>query len=414
MVSVFGAVQRRLTENVFARYAVAVVVTISALGLRMLIGPAIPGAPFVTLFPAIMICAYVLGRGPAALCLVLSGVAAWFVFIRPAPSFAALWPSAWLSVAYVALGVIIIVLFDRLKAVIARLERAEAEREALMRDLEDRVGLRTKELSATNDRLRHEVAERAKAEEAIARYARLEAMGQLVGGVSHDFNNFLHVIVGNLDMARRRGQRPGPAMQIHVDAALDAAKKATVLTQRLLAFGRKQSLEPAVVDVNALIEGLADMLGHTIGPQIVLRYDLQPALPMAWIDGGQLESAILNLAVNARDAMPEGGQLTITTRAVPEHDGRFRIELAVTDTGRGMPSEVAARAFEPFFTTKAPGRGTGLGLSQIHGFVCQSGGDVRLETADGQGTCLTLCLPDCPAEAMSALEPASADRPVDA
>ncbi len=406
MASVFRAVQQNLKASPVLRYVMAVVVTGLALGLRLLIGDAIPGAPFVTLVPALMVCAYALGRGPALLCMLLSVVGAWFVFIHPAPSVSALWPSAWLVAAYLLIGAAIVVLFDRLKRVIARLERSEAEREALLHELEDRVAARTAELSATNERLRYEMTERAKAEAAIARFARLEAMGELVGGVSHDFNNFLHVIVGNLDMARRRGARPGPAMQIHVDAALDAARKATVLTQRLLAFGRKQALEPTAVDVNGLIEGLADMLAHTVGPEVELHLVLEPALPPAWVDGVQLESAILNLGANARDAMPGGGRLTVATRAVPAHDGRVHIELSVADTGQGMSSEVAMRAFEPFYTTKAPGRGTGLGLSQIHGFVCQSGGDIHLDTAEGQGTCLTLWLPDC--------DEVAAPTPVDA
>ena len=393
MASVVGTIRRSL-QFPGVRYAAAVVLTAAALGLRVLIGPAIPGAPFVTLLPAIMACAYILGRGPAALSVGLSAVAGWLVFIRPAPSLSALWPSLWLTLAYLAIGVALVVLFDRLKQVIVRLERSEAQHAALLHELEDRVAARTAELSAANERLRHEVAERSKAEEAIAQYARLEAMGQLVGGVSHDFNNFLHIIVGNLEMARRRGQRPGPAMQIHIDTALDASRKATALTERMLAFGRKQALQPSAVDVNALVEGAADLLHHTVGDLVTVRFELQPALPPAWIDAVQLESAILNLAANARDAMPDGGQLSLTTRAVPR-DGRVVIELAVADSGEGMAPQVAARAFEPFFTTKAPGRGTGLGLSQIHGFVSQSGGEVRLETVEGRGTCLTLCLPDC-------------------
>ncbi len=408
---VFRAVQQGLTTRPSARYAAALVLTAVALGLRLLIGLALPGAPFVTLVPAIMICAYALGRGPALLCLLLSMVVAWLAFIHPSSS--TIVSSVWLTVAYLAIGTTIIVMFDRLKRLIQRLERSEADREALMRDLESRVAARTAELSATNDRLRYEMGERAKAEAAIAHFARLEAMGELVGGVSHDFNNFLHIIVGNLDMARRRGARPGPAMQIHVDAALDAARKATVLTQRLLAFGRKQTLEPAAVDVNALIEGIADMLGHTLGPQIALDIDLQPGLPAAWIDGVQLESAILNLGANARDAMPDGGKLNVTTRAVPADDGRVHIEVTVADTGQGMPAEVAMRAFEPFFTTKAPGRGTGLGLSQIHGFICQSGGDIRLNTAEGQGTSLVMWLPDCD-NASATVMLRQIDSPVDA
>jgi len=416
MAGLSGAIRRLFRENIAARYCAALAAVAVALGLRRLIGDAIPGAPFITFFPAIVGCAYLLGRGPAILCTSLSAAAAWAVFIRPAASLTALWPSAWLTVAYLLIAVTIVLLFDRLRGAIARLQVSETERQALMHALEDRVAARTAELSAANDRLRHEIGERIKAEEAIAQLARLEAMGQLVGGVSHDFNNYLHVIIANLDMARRRGERPGPSMRIHVDAAHDAARKAAALTQRLLAFGRKQALEPAAVDINALVEGLADLLAHSAGATVELSLDLQPDLPAAWIDGVQLESAVLNLAVNARDAMPDGGQLRIITRAVAAPGGGQAIELAVADTGTGMSPAAAARAFEPFFTTKAPGRGTGLGLSQIHGFMQQSGGDVRLQSAEGQGTCVTLRLPQCPEGVAAAAEPGRLHpgQPIDA
>ncbi|HSN33520.1 MAG TPA: ATP-binding protein, partial [Ideonella sp.] len=243
--------------------------------------------------------------------------------------------------------------------------------------------------------------QRMQSEEALAHSQRLESVGQLTGGIAHDFNNLLTVIQGNLQILE---EHPGIADdawgQQLVGAATRAARRASELTGKLLAFSRRQVLEPSAIDVNALLESLADMLRRTLDQRIEIVLDAEPGLPPAVADPGQLESALLNIAINARDAMAEGGRLTFKSRlcdhppagAEVEADGQF-ISIAVGDTGSGMHEDVRERAFEPFFTTKEAGRGTGLGLSTVYGFVKQSKGGVTLETVPGVGTTLTLYIP---------------------
>ena len=244
--------------------------------------------------------------------------------------------------------------------------------------------------------------QRMQSEEALAHSQRLESVGQLTGGIAHDFNNLLTVIQGNLQILE---EHPGIADdawgQQLVGAATRAARRGAELTGKLLAFSRRQVLQPSAVDVNALLESLADMLRRTLDQRIEITLDTQPDLPPCVVDPGQLESALLNIAINARDAMPEGGRLTFSSRRcegappaaeVESTEGDF-IRIAVADTGSGMPEDVRERAFEPFFTTKEAGRGTGLGLSTVYGFVKQSHGGVTLETAPGVGTTVTLYVP---------------------
>jgi PAS domain S-box-containing protein len=233
---------------------------------------------------------------------------------------------------------------------------------------------------------------------------KMEAVGQLTGGFAHDFNNILQIIGNNIELATR-GLASGRAdIGRHLAGASDAVRRGTQLTGRLLAFARKQPLEPARVDIRHLVEGMRDLLEQSLGDGIELEVRLPPKLWPTWIDAGQFENALLNLAVNARDAMPDGGRLTIsaTNQSVDEDDRQpgtrvgDHVCLTVADTGTGMPPEVAARAFEPFFTTKAPGHGTGLGLAQIYGFIGQSGGTVRIESEPGRGTTIVFCLPRHP------------------
>ena len=233
---------------------------------------------------------------------------------------------------------------------------------------------------------------------------KVDALGQLTGGIAHDFNNLLQGITGALDVIELR-LASGKTQDIahFLGLALDSAHRASQLVHRLLAFARQQPLEPQYVNVNGLIEAMAELLVPTMGKQIDIRFDLAPGLAPALCDPNQLESAILNLAINARDAMPQGGVLTIRTgQAV--HPGapltRYAagspdpyLCLQVSDTGVGMPPEVAARAFDPFFTTKPKGRGTGLGLSMTHGFVTQSRGVIELDSHPGHGTVITIYLP---------------------
>ena len=263
------------------------------------------------------------------------------------------------------------------------------------------------ELYELNQHLEHrvaeEVAEREHAEEALRQAQKMEAVGQLTGGIAHDFNNMLAVVIGSLDLLNRRVGVTDPRAKRFIDAAQDGAQRAATLTQRLLAFSRQQPLNPEVLDANKLVPNMSDLLSHSIGTDIRLETVLGAGLWRTHADRNQLESAILNLAVNARDAMPEGGRLTIETQNVHFDDryvaanfgapaGQY-VMIAVSDTGSGMPPDVIAKAFDPFFTTKAVGKGTGLGLSQVYGFVRQSGGHVKIYSEDGHGTTVKIYLP---------------------
>jgi signal transduction histidine kinase len=261
-----------------------------------------------------------------------------------------------------------------------------------------------RELTETlEQRVAREVTDRIKAEEALRQSQKMEAVGQLTGGIAHDFNNMLAVVLNSLELLARKFLADDPRATRYVDAARNGAKRAAQLTQRLLAFSRQQPLRPQTVDPNKLVAGISDLLRHSLGSALRLETVLAGGLWRTHVDPVQLENALLNLAVNARDAMPDGGHLTIETanahlddRYVTEHLGLLPgqyVMVAVTDTGTGMPPEVVAKAFDPFFTTKEVGRGTGLGLSQVYGFVKQSGGHVRIYSEPGQGTTVKLYLP---------------------
>jgi len=251
-----------------------------------------------------------------------------------------------------------------------------------------------------------EVTARRQAEEVIRQAQKMEGIGQITGGVAHDFNNLLTIIVGNLESLRRQLQAPEPnfaRIDRSADSAMRGAQRAVSLTQRLLAFSRQQPLDPKPLDVSGLVSGMSDLLRGTLGEQVAIETVLGDDLGRANMDSNQLEIAILNLAVNARDAMPRGGRLTIATSGVQMDDvdavaygdmapGAY-IVLTVADTGTGMSPETLAKAFEPFFTTKDVGHGTGLGLSQVYGFVRQSGGHVKIHSEAGKGTTVKLYLP---------------------
>jgi len=245
-----------------------------------------------------------------------------------------------------------------------------------------------------------------RAQEQLAQAQKMEGIGQLTGGVAHDFNNLLTIIMGNLETLQRTLKKPPPdqaRMTRSVDNALRGAQRAAALTQRLLAFSRRQPLDPKAIDVSRLVSGMSDLLRRTLGEQIAIETVLAGGLWRALADPNQLEIAILNLAVNARDAMPRGGKLTIETAnayldeaysaALAEVVPGQYVVICITDTGTGMSKEIIARAFEPFFTTKDIGQGTGLGLSQVYGFVKQSGGHVKIYSEPEQGTTVKLYLP---------------------
>ncbi|PTS81564.1 hybrid sensor histidine kinase/response regulator [Sphingomonas sp. HMWF008] len=246
-------------------------------------------------------------------------------------------------------------------------------------------------------------ADLAKAQEALRQSQKMEAVGQLTGGIAHDFNNMLAVVMGSLELLGRRMPEGDARAQRYIDAATDAARRAALLTQRLLAFSRQQPLQPEAIDANKLVAGMSDLLRHSLGADVQLETVLAGGLWRTHADPNQLENILLNLAVNARDAMPEGGHLTIETQNA-HLDERYAaanlgiaagqyVLIAVTDTGSGMPPEVVEKAFDPFFTTKPVGKGTGLGLSQVYGFIKQSGGHVKIYTEQGLGTTIKLYLP---------------------
>ena len=271
--------------------------------------------------------------------------------------------------------------------------------------LEGRATLRWQRSAALLER---EMAERAIVEEQLRQSQKMEAVGRLTGGIAHDFNNLLTVVIGSLDLLSRRMKDADPRQQALVRNAVDGASRAATLTARLLAFSRQHPLDPETIDVNGLITGMANLLQRTLGEPVTINYTLADGLWRGFADPNQLENAILNLCVNAVDAMPKGGTLTIeSANADPApaiRDGRAGIEaesyicVSVSDTGTGMPPEVVARAFEPFYTTKPVGKGTGLGLSQVYGFARQSGGHAEIESHLGVGTTVRIFLPRSQAE----------------
>jgi signal transduction histidine kinase/ActR/RegA family two-component response regulator len=295
---------------------------------------------------------------------------------------------------------------QRIADAMAAASDALRQRERELRDfsgaLEREVGARTADLMDANAKLRAEAEERERVEQQLRQAQKMEAVGQLTGGIAHDFNNLLAVITGNLDLLSRRLQMGRTNVERFADNALEASQRAATLTHRLLAFSRQQPLSPEPVDANRLVGGMSDLLMRAIGDGIELETVLAGGLWRTHADPNQLENALLNLAVNARDAMGGRGKITIETCNAhidelysSDHNiptGQY-VLLAVTDTGEGMTPGVIARAFEPFFTTKGPGQGTGLGLSQVYGFVRQSRGHVKIYSELGHGTTVKLYFP---------------------
>ena len=275
------------------------------------------------------------------------------------------------------------------------LQTAEGRLTQLNGSLETRIAERTEALSSANNQLMQEIAVRERAQAALAQSQKMEAVGQLTGGIAHDFNNLLTVIFGNLELIQRRTDDEKTAKL--ADFARQAADRAAKLTHQLLAFSRTQNLMLKAVDANALVTGMHDLLDRTIGPMVRIEMALDPGAPWALADANQLELAILNLSINARDAMGDGGVLTISTgrqaaQGVDLAPGDYAV-ISVRDTGSGIPADLMAKVFDPFFTTKPIGKGTGLGLSQVYGIAQQSGGTVRLASLEGRGTTVEIWLP---------------------
>ena len=372
------------------------------------------------------------GGGKAgALAAILSGLLVAYFLVPPVGSFAFTWRSDWIGMATFAAGAALIIqVVDVAVRSSERLADTTDELRALNETLDIRIAKRTHELTMFAASLRDEIKTREAAETLARQMQKMEAVGQLTGGIAHDFNNMLSIITGSLEMLERR-LLEGRDVMLYVDNAKDGARRAATLTAQLLVFSRKQALAPAVIDVNALVATMAELLRRTLGDNIAFECVLAGGLWRTCVDPGQLENAIVNLAVNARDAMPSGGKLTIETLNASLDDnyalshgdvaaGQY-VLVAVSDTGTGMDPKIAARAFDPFFTTKPEGQGTGLGLSQVHGFIKQSRGHIKIYSEVGQGTTIKIYLPrhvgaaarchnDRQAPAESPMPPGSADE----
>jgi PAS domain S-box-containing protein len=288
---------------------------------------------------------------------------------------------------------------------ITELKHAEVALREVNETLERRVAERTADLSAALNRLQAEVGERLKAEEALRQAQKMEAVGQLTGGIAHDFNNLLTPIMGGLELIAAKLE--DPRLKRMALSALESSRRGAKLTSQLLAFSRIQRISMAPVEVNAVIANMRTLLHHSIGSAVAVEVELDPAAGHGLCDANQLENAVLNLAINARDAMPDGGTLSISTSRVRPADDAGELEgdfvrISVTDTGEGMSPDVLARATEPFYSTKPVGKGTGLGLAQVYGIVDQSGGTLHIASREGEGTRVDIYLPAVEAPAHEA------------
>ncbi len=308
------------------------------------------------------------------------------------------------SAAVIAIGATFSLLRAEGERRLARNEQLFESDRAML--LEAAVKERTAELAHANDALRGEMIEREAAEAQLRQAQKMEAVGQLTGGIAHDFNNMLAVVVGGLELAQRS---PAKASR-HLANALDGANRAADLTRRLLTFARSEPARPEMVAIDECITSFAELIERTIGDRIALTLDLQAPSRACWVDRQQFENALLNLAVNARDAMNSHGSLTIQT--LDDGEGKA-LAVRVIDTGCGMSPEVLERVFDPFYTTKPAGQGTGLGMSQVFAFCRQSGGEVQLSSTEGEGTSVAMLLPIAKPQADAATEalPGDADDP---
>ncbi|MEO5973216.1 MAG: ATP-binding protein [Sphingomicrobium sp.] len=306
----------------------------------------------------------------------------------------------------------------RLNAAARRQAESQSERAEV---LEQAVAERTSELLTANEALKAEAVERQAAEAQLRQVQKMEAVGQLTGGIAHDFNNMLAVVVGGIDLARRRLNGPRREVLNHLHNAMEGAIRAAALTRRLLSFARSEPLLPERVDSSELVAGMSDLLDRTLGERIQIEIDIAADAWPIYVDSHQLENAIVNLAVNARDAMDGTGMMRVSTanvtlaaNQVGDIQSGDYVRIAVSDSGCGMTDEVLERAFEPFFTTKPVGKGTGLGLSQIFGFAHQSGGEVGIDSKVGHGTTVSIYLPRTDAAAAAVrLHPAAQRADVD-
>jgi signal transduction histidine kinase/ActR/RegA family two-component response regulator len=395
-----------LRDNRAAGFSFALATVALALLARFLLAGQIGGFPFLTFIPAILLTSFICGWRAGAVAAVLGAAAHSYVPVPPnAPTLAtaAAGPSLLGFSMYSFAVLVILTLVAAMHQAFRDFAASEALRKKLNTLLELRVRERTLELEAANQRLRDEAASRAAAEAQIRQLQKMEAVGQLTGGIAHDFNNMLAIVVGSIDIAKRHLRTDRDKAERFIANAMEGAQRGAQLTSRLLAFSRQQPLDPRPLDVNELVREMTDLLRRSIGENIRFETALGTQLWYTFVDASQLGSAVINLCVNSRDAMPDGGRISVETAnarlddayAAAHVDARpgDYVAIAVTDTGCGMSPEVLARAFDPFYTTKSTGKGTGLGLSQVYGFVKQSEGHVKIETAAGKGTTVRMLLP---------------------
>lgn len=291
---------------------------------------------------------------------------------------------------------------------------ARTDIEQLNGQLEARIADRTRELANANDRLMKEISERERAQAVLTQGQKMEAIGRLTGGIAHDFNNLLHVVNMNLELVSMYAKEE--KVKPVVERAKSAARRGAKLTNQLLSFARNQPLEPRLTRINDLLLRMKDLLEISAGPDVQIEFQLADS-PAVVIDPSQLEMAVLNLVVNSRDAMPEGGQLTISTCAQERHDeaGALKagayVVVKISDTGNGIPEQLLGKVFDPFFTTKPVGIGTGLGLSQVYGFAQQSGGVALIKSEAGTGTSVEMYFPVAPPDAQEPHETPPVDAP---
>ncbi|HVK52634.1 MAG TPA: ATP-binding protein, partial [Pseudoxanthomonas sp.] len=387
-------------------YMLAVSLTALAVWARFHVGDALQGSPFLVSLAAVLLTVFLGGLGPGLLAALLSGLLCQYFFIPPADALRLEWPDGWVAMAfYWSTAALIIALVHGMFSAYEGQLHSDAKLRELNEALEHRVVERTSALEA-------EARRRSEAQGQVRQLQKMESLGQLTGGIAHDFNNMLAIIIGSLDMAKRRlTGNEHPKLAANLENAAQGAQRAAVLTARLLAFSRQQPLVPLALDANKLVSGMSEMLRRTIGEQVRVETVLAGGLWQAFADAAQLEHALVNLAVNARDAMPTGGKLTVET-ANADLDDRYALAheeveagqyvlICVSDTGVGMSPDVIERAFDPFYTTKGVGKGTGLGLSQVYGFVKQSGGHVKIYSEIGQGTTVKVYLPRHHAQPMA-------------
>ncbi len=394
----------RLPVPAWVGYPAAALVVAVAFGIRAALGSSLLGVPFITFFPAVIIAAVLGGLGAGILATALSALVVASGWL-PTLGNGLAWQQTSV-IAYASFGsasLMFCAVVHGFYTALDRLREARHRESELRLTLEHRVAERTEQLTVANEQLKIEMNERLKAEAAVRQSQKMEVIGQLTGGVAHDFNNLLTVIIGNIEVAQRLLAGREPEAETRIADAARGADRATALTKRLLAFARRQPLDPTPVDLNKLVTGMSELIRRTLGSPIAIETVLAAGLWRTRCDANQLESTLLNLIINARDAMPNGGKLTIecantyldeayADRHEEVTPGQY-VMIAVTDTGAGMPREVVERVFEPFFTTKPAGEGTGLGLSMVFGFVKQSGGHVKIYSEPGHGTTVKIYLP---------------------